>query len=256
MGGRFNVTNAVAAATTARELGVSWDAVAQGLLSAPPVRGRFEAIDEGQPFSVLVDFAHTPAALAEALRAARELAQRGYHPGQAPGPAGQVDGPAGTPSRVIVVLGAGGDRDRGKRPLMGRVASQLADVVVITSDNPRTEKPLAIIEEVASGTQGQQPVVEADRAQAISGAIAMAQGGDVVLIAGKGHETGQDFGTYVAPFDDAEVARDALRAAGHPGSAEGHGHERQRSAESAGSASSDSSSQRQGSPTATGTGVS
>jgi UDP-N-acetylmuramoyl-L-alanyl-D-glutamate--2,6-diaminopimelate ligase len=195
MGGRFNVANAVAAATAATELGVSGDAVAQGLATVPPVRGRFEAVDEGQPFSVLVDFAHTPAALAEALRAARELSV--------------------APGRVIVVLGAGGDRDRTKRPLLGRVASQLADVVVVTSDNPRSEDPLAIIQAVASGVQGECPLVEADRAQAIVEAIGMAEAGDVVLVAGKGHETGQDFGSYIQPFDDVEVAGAALRSRGH-----------------------------------------
>jgi UDP-N-acetylmuramoyl-L-alanyl-D-glutamate--2,6-diaminopimelate ligase len=203
MGGRFNVANAVAAATVATELSVGGDAIAQGLATVPPVRGRFETVDEGQPFSVLVDFAHTPAALAEALRAARELSV--------------------APGRVIVVLGAGGDRDRTKRPLLGRVASQLADVVVVTSDNPRSEDPLAIIQEVASGVQGQSPLVEADRAQAIVGAIGMAEAGDVVLVAGKGHETGQDFGSYIQPFDDVEVAGAALRSRGHDASREAGG---------------------------------
>jgi UDP-N-acetylmuramoyl-L-alanyl-D-glutamate--2,6-diaminopimelate ligase len=195
MGGRFNVANAVAAATAATELGVGGDAIAQGLATVPPVPGRFEAVDDGQPFSVLVDFAHTPAALAEALRAARELSA-----------------PAG---RVIVVLGAGGDRDRTKRPLLGRVASQLADVVVVTSDNPRSEDPRTIMQEVASGVQGQSPLVEEDRAQAIAAAIGMAEAGDVVLIAGKGHETGQDFGSCIQPFDDVGVAGAALRSKGH-----------------------------------------
>jgi UDP-N-acetylmuramoyl-L-alanyl-D-glutamate--2,6-diaminopimelate ligase len=114
------------------------------------------------------------------------------------------------------VFGAGGDRDRAKRPLMGQVASELADVVVITSDNPRSERPLAIIEEVASGARGGvAPLVDVDRARAISGALAAARAGDVVVIAGKGHETGQDFGSHVEPFDDAAVARDALRDLGY-----------------------------------------
>ena len=212
LGGRFNVDNALAAATVARELGVDWDVLAEGLATVAPVRGRFEAVDEGQPFSVLVDFAHTPAALAGALRAARDLAA---------GPASQGPASEGHPGRVIVVFGAGGDRDRAKRPLMGRVASELADVVVITSDNSRSEKPLAIIEEVASGIEAGRPLVDVDRARAIAGAIAMAGPGDVVLIAGKGHETGQDFGSHVEPFDDVEVARDALRAGGE-GPAVGH----------------------------------
>jgi UDP-N-acetylmuramoyl-L-alanyl-D-glutamate--2,6-diaminopimelate ligase len=201
MMGTFNVANAVAAATTARELGASWDAIKAGLASVQPVRGRFEEVDEGQPFTVLVDFAHTPAALAEALGAARDLANG---PGQGPG-------------RVIVVFGAGGERDRSKRPLMGAVASDLADVVVITSDNPRSEKPLSIIQEVSGGAHGAQPLIDPDRAGAIAVALATAQAGDVVLIAGKGHETGQDFGSHVEPFDDALVAREALRRRYCPG---------------------------------------
>jgi len=198
MAGRFNVVNAVAAATTARELGAGWDAVAKGLASVCPVRGRFEAIDNGQPFSVLIDFAHTPAAIAEALRAARELTTEG---------------------RVIIVFGAGGDRDKAKRPAMGRVASELADVVVVTSDNPRSEKPLTIISEVAAGVKGTGPLIDVDRARAIASAIGMAQPGDVVLVAGKGHETGQDFGDHVEPFDDAEVARQALAQRSYGGDA-------------------------------------
>jgi UDP-N-acetylmuramoyl-L-alanyl-D-glutamate--2,6-diaminopimelate ligase len=192
--GRFNVTNAVAAATTARELGVGWDAVISGLAAVAPVRGRFEPVEAGQPFTVLVDFAHTPAALGESLTAAREL----------------VGAKPGREGRLIVVFGAGGDRDRGKRPLMGRVASELADLVVITSDNPRSEKPLAIVEEVAGGVVKGQPLVELDRARAIAGALSIAGPGDVVVIAGKGHETGQDFGDHVEDFDDAEVAHRVL----------------------------------------------
>jgi UDP-N-acetylmuramoyl-L-alanyl-D-glutamate--2,6-diaminopimelate ligase len=196
MPGRFNITNAVAAATAAQELGANWDAISGGLASVQPVRGRFEDVDEGQPFTVLVDFAHTPAALAEALQAARDLANR-------PRPGHDV-------GRVIVVFGAGGDRDRAKRPLMGGVASDLADVVVITSDNPRSEKPLSIIEEIASGAHGAS-LIDADRAGAIGGALEAAEPGDVVLIAGKGHETGQDFGSHVEQFDDVLVARQNLR---------------------------------------------
>ena len=195
MGGRFNVSNALAAATTARELGAGWDAIRGGLAGVEPVRGRFQVVDEGQPFRVLVDFAHTPAALGEALKAARELTGRS---------------PAYGPGRVVIVFGAGGDRDRAKRPVMGEVASTLADVVIITSDNPRSEKPMAIIDEVASGARGAPAIVDVDRGVAIRSALAMARAGDVVLIAGKGHETGQDFGGYVEPFDDVEVARQAL----------------------------------------------
>jgi len=190
LGGRFNISNAVAAATTAIELGVTWEALAEGLRSVPLVEGRFQAVEEGQPFGVLVDFAHTPTALAESLRAARELAEAG---------------------RVIVVFGAGGDRDKVKRPLMGGSAAELADLVVVTSDNPRSEDPLEIIEEIVAGIPGGPALVEADRARAIAAALSMARAGDVVLIAGKGHEKGQDFGTHIEPFDDAEVARSALR---------------------------------------------
>jgi UDP-N-acetylmuramoyl-L-alanyl-D-glutamate--2,6-diaminopimelate ligase len=195
MGGRFNIGNALAAATTARELGADWDAISAGLAGVEPVRGRFQVVDEGQPFRVLVDFAHTPAALSEALKAARELT----------GPS-----PLHGRGRVLIVFGAGGDRDRAKRPAMGEVASTLADVAIITSDNPRSEKPLAIIEQVASGARGAPPLTDLDRGEAVRRALAMAREGDVVLIAGKGHETGQDFGDYVEPFDDVEVARLAL----------------------------------------------
>lgn len=201
MGGRFNVSNALAAATTAVELGVGKDAIVKGLASVNPVRGRFEPVEEGQPFAVLVDFAHTPAALAEALKAARELAA----------------------GRVIVVFGAGGERDRSKRPLLGRVASELADVVVVTTDNPRRERPEDIIAEVLAGVEGLAPVVEPDRAEAIAGALSMAGPGDVVLLAGKGHETGQDFGDHIDPFDDAAVARAVLARAGRAGGDAAHG---------------------------------
>jgi UDP-N-acetylmuramoyl-L-alanyl-D-glutamate--2,6-diaminopimelate ligase len=197
MKGRFNIANAVAAATAARELGADWKAISGGLASVPPVRGRFEEVDEGQAFTVLVDFAHTPAALTEALEAARELTIK--------------PGASHDRGRVIVVFGAGGDRDRAKRPVMGGVASDLADVVVITSDNPRSEKPLSIIEEVASGVHGAPPLTDPDRAGAISAALAKAGPGDVVLIAGKGHETAQDFGDHVEQFDDVVVTREALR---------------------------------------------
>ena len=205
MGGRFNVTNAVAAATTAVALGVPMEAVREGLARASTVRGRMQPVEPGSPVNVLVDFAHTPAALAAVLGAAREMAAA----------------PAG---RVIVVFGAGGDRDRGKRPAMGAVARRLADVAVVTTDNPRSEDPLAIIAEVAGGASevargaeskdaapgdGQLLVVP-DRAEAISRALGLAKPGDVVVLAGKGHETGQDFGDRVEPFDDVQVARQVL----------------------------------------------
>ena len=194
MGGRFNVANAVAAAATAAALGAPMEAVQAGLAAAPPVRGRLEVVQPGLPFSVLVDFAHTPAALRAALGAARELASGSQPPG-----------------RVLVVFGAGGERDRGKRPLMGEVASGLADVVFLTTDNPRSEDPMAIIGQVASGAREGQVVVQPDRAEAIAEAIGAARPGDVVLIAGKGHETTQEIGGQVRPFDDAVVARQAVR---------------------------------------------
>ena len=152
------------------------------------VPGRFEPIDEGQPFAVVVDYAHTPDSLATVLRAARDLGQ----------------------GRVIVVFGAGGDRDRGKRPLMGKVAVDLADVAIVTSDNPRSEEPLAIIQDVLQGT-GLDVEIDPDRRSAIARAVSLADDEDVVVIAGKGHEQGQDVGGVVSPFDDREVAREALR---------------------------------------------
>jgi len=190
--GRFNVANALAAATVAAELGFGADTVAEGLASAQQVRGRFEMVDEGQPFAVVVDFAHTPAALESALLAAREL--------------------VANEGRVIVVFGAGGDRDQSKRPLMGQVASKLSDVVIVTSDNPRSERAGTIASQIVEGAPG--ATVELDRRKAIYGALELAQAGDVVVLAGKGHESGQDFGTHVEPFDDKGVAREALARLG------------------------------------------
>jgi UDP-N-acetylmuramoyl-L-alanyl-D-glutamate--2,6-diaminopimelate ligase len=187
--GRFNLENALGAALAARALGCDDDAIRRGLESVRGVPGRFESVDAGQPFHVIVDYAHKPDALEKVLRAARELA----------------DG-----SRVVVVVGAGGDRDRGKRPLMGKLAAELADVAVITSDNPRSEDPEAIVAEIVAGAKG--PVeIELDRAAAIARAVELAQPGDVVVIAGKGAEQGQEFADRTIPFDDREAAKDALR---------------------------------------------
>jgi UDP-N-acetylmuramoyl-L-alanyl-D-glutamate--2,6-diaminopimelate ligase len=189
LGGRFNVGNALAAATCARALGVPVDTIAAGLASVEGVRGRFERVAVGQAFTVLVDYAHTPDGLTQALRGAREL----------------------TRGRLIVVFGAGGDRDHEKRPLMGAAATALADLAVITSDNPRSEDPEEIIRQVVAGaSDGSKLVVEADRASAILAALATADPGDVVVIAGKGHELGQEVGGRVLPFDDAATARAAL----------------------------------------------
>lgn len=195
MGGVFNVANAVAAATVGVTLGLDPGVIAEGLSAAPPVPGRFEAVEEGQPFVVVVDFAHTPASLERALDAARRIA------------VSSTD----SPGRVISVFGCGGDRDSGKRPEMGRVATDLSDVAVLTSDNPRTEDPAAIIEQVRAGVvRDGVLVVEPDRTTAIARALEGARAGDVVVLAGKGHETAQLIGDEVIPFDDREVARRLL----------------------------------------------
>jgi UDP-N-acetylmuramoyl-L-alanyl-D-glutamate--2,6-diaminopimelate ligase len=189
--GLFNVQNALAAVAAARSLGVEPTVIRTALAAAGRVPGRLEPVDEGQDFTVLVDYAHTPEALDNVLRAARQI----------------------TRGRLHVVFGAGGDRDRGKRPLMGHVASELADRVIVTSDNPRSEDPEAIVDEVLAGTSG-APEREVDRRRAIARALESAVAGDVVVIAGKGHEQGQEFaGGRKEPFDDVTVAREALRAA-------------------------------------------
>jgi len=191
LGGRFNVRNALAAGTAAAALGVDTAAIVEGLETVEAVRGRFEPVRAGQPFTVLVDYAHTPDGLEQALTSAREL--------------------TGGRGRVIVVFGAGGDRDRAKRPLMGAVATRLADLAVLTSDNPRSENPKAIIDEVAHGANGKAQLdVEVDRETAIRGALEAATAHDVVLIAGKGHELVQEVAGRTVAFDDAEVARQAL----------------------------------------------
>ena len=197
LGGQHNAANALAAATAARSLGVPAATIAAGIAAVERVPGRFEMIDEGQPFTVIVDYAHTPDGLTRALNAARQAA------------AGR---------RVAVVFGCGGDRDRAKRPLMGRVAAELADLAVVTSDNPRTEDPLAIIDAIRAGADpADRLVVEPDRAVAIEMAVNWAQPGDVVLLAGKGHETGQVIGTQTRPFDDRDAARAALASLPSPG---------------------------------------
>src|SRR4051794_33203244 len=182
--GRFNVLNALGAVVVARELGVEDAAIAEGLAGAELPPGRFEPVDEGQPFAVFVDYSHKPDALEHVLRAARGLTPEG---------------------RVIVVFGAGGDRDRGKRPLMGAIAAREADVSFVTSDNPRSEDPEAIIAEILGGIDGAGDVrVDPDRRAAIGAAIREARPGDVVVIAGKGHEQGQELaGGRKEPFDDA-----------------------------------------------------
>ncbi len=201
LGGAFNVANALAAAAAARELGVGPREVADGLSSVASIPGRFEAVDGGQPFTVLVDYAHTPDSLEQALRAARHAAAAG-----------------GGDGRVLVVFGSGGDRDRSKRPAMGDVAARLADVAVLTSDNPRSEDPLAIIDEVrggvAPGAALSSLIVEPDRRAAIATALRLAGTGDVVVVAGKGHETTQVVAGREVAFDDRVVVREELRRAG------------------------------------------
>ena len=186
--GRFNVENVLGVIAAAILLDVDEDEIAAGVAALDGVPGRFEAVDEGQPFSVVVDYAHKPDALDNVLRTARELA----------------DG------RVVVVFGAGGDRDRQKRPLMGKVARDLADVVIVTSDNPRSEDPLSIIQDVLQGT-GIDVEIDPDRRAAIGRAVELARAGDVIVIAGKGHEQGQEIAGKKLPFDDRIVAGEALR---------------------------------------------
>jgi UDP-N-acetylmuramoyl-L-alanyl-D-glutamate--2,6-diaminopimelate ligase len=199
--GRFNVANALGALAAAHALGRDLDVLLSALERGVRVPGRFEPVEEGQSFAVLVDYAHTPDSLENVLRAAGELA-------------------AASDGRVICVFGAGGDRDRGKRPLMGQIAVALADVVLVTSDNPRSEDPEAIIAEIFCGIEG-SPVGRrghgasgiVDRRDAIELAIEQASAGDVVVIAGKGHEQGQEFAAgHKLPFDDVTVAREALRS--------------------------------------------
>jgi UDP-N-acetylmuramoyl-L-alanyl-D-glutamate--2,6-diaminopimelate ligase len=191
--GDFNVANALAALGVAHALGLDLSAAAAALASAEQVPGRFESIDEGQPFAVVVDYAHTPDSLENVLGAARRI----------------------TSGRLISVFGCGGDRDRDKRPLMGRAGTELSDLAVVTSDNPRSEEPRAIIEQIEAGIGEDAPaevVVEQDRRAAIALALERAGEGDTVVIAGKGHEQGQEFedGRKI-PFDDRDVAREELR---------------------------------------------
>jgi UDP-N-acetylmuramoyl-L-alanyl-D-glutamate--2,6-diaminopimelate ligase len=184
--GAFNVSNALGALACLVTAGVPVEDAVRGIAGLPGVPGRMERVDAGQPFTALVDYAHTPEAVASLLRTVRDV----------------------TPGRVIVVLGCGGDRDRGKRPLMGKAAVEGADVAVFTSDNPRGEDPLVILAEM------DQPgaLVEPDRRAAIALAVAQAQPGDAVVVAGKGHEPGQEVDGVVTPFDDRVVLREALEA--------------------------------------------
>jgi UDP-N-acetylmuramoyl-L-alanyl-D-glutamate--2,6-diaminopimelate ligase len=191
MPGAFNVANALCAVAALGELGVDVESAAAGV-AATGVPGRMERIEQGQPFAVIVDYAHKPDAVTAALQALRPV----------------------TEGRLLLVLGAGGDRDPGKRPIMGEIASRLADVVIVTDDNPRSERPETIREQIISGMDRQTSSAEVldvgDRASAIRRALRSARAGDTVLIAGKGHETGQDVNGEVLPFDDREVTRRVL----------------------------------------------
>jgi UDP-N-acetylmuramoyl-L-alanyl-D-glutamate--2,6-diaminopimelate ligase len=187
--GRFNLLNLLGAVAAARALGVADEAIVAAVPRAARVPGRFEPVDEGQPFSVVVDYAHTPDSLENLLTAARELASQ----------------------RLLVVFGCGGDRDRGKRARMGEIAARLADRAIVTSDNPRSEDPEAIVAQVLAGTGGRAEAI-VDRRAAIARGVELAGSGDVLVIAGKGHEQGQEFeGGRREPFDDVTVAREALR---------------------------------------------
>jgi UDP-N-acetylmuramoyl-L-alanyl-D-glutamate--2,6-diaminopimelate ligase len=193
--GAFNVANAVIALVLLAGTGLSVEKAAEGIAALPGVPGRMEKIDAGQPFLAVVDYAHTPAAVTTLLETVRSV----------------VTG------RVLVVLGCGGDRDRAKRPLMGAAAAEQADVAVLTSDNPRSEDPQAILDAMLRGVDDVPPdrraevLVEPDRALAIQAAVARARPGDVVVVAGKGHETGQTQGDVVRPFDDRVVLRESLQ---------------------------------------------
>jgi UDP-N-acetylmuramoyl-L-alanyl-D-glutamate--2,6-diaminopimelate ligase len=192
--GAFNVMNALAAFTAGLAVGIPVNAIAAGLESVASVPGRLEPVETGQPFLVLVDYAHTPDALLRALDAVR----------------------ATGPKRLLCVFGCGGDRDRGKRPLMGKVAAEHADEVFLTSDNPRSEDPTAILAEIEAGVRGAAHVrTIVDRKEAIGAAVLACSDGDALLIAGKGHETYQILGTRTIPFDDRKVAREALAARGY-----------------------------------------
>jgi len=188
LGGAFNVANAVLAAEIAVALGHGVPEVAEAMAASKSVPGRFESIEEGQDFTVIVDYAHTPDGLAAVLETARQV----------------------TDGRLVVVFGAGGDRDRGKRPRMGEVARRWADRVVVTTDNPRGENPLDIMAAIVSGMEKPPELIEPDRRAAIRHALAGARRGDLVLVAGKGHEATQTIGDQIIEFDDRQVVREEL----------------------------------------------
>jgi len=184
-----NVYNILSAAGAAAAVGVPWEVILEGIRRSPAIRGRFEKIDVGQKFIAIVDYAHTEDALERLIYTARSL----------------------TKGKIITVFGCGGDRDRGKRPRMGAIATRLSDFVIITSDNPRSEKPEDIIKEIETGAARRNYLIEPDRKEAIKRAVLMAEENDVLLIAGKGHETCQEIGGTKFPFNDREVIEESIR---------------------------------------------
>jgi UDP-N-acetylmuramoyl-L-alanyl-D-glutamate--2,6-diaminopimelate ligase len=196
VGGKFNVSNSLAAATVAAGLGVDIVDIVSGLAAAGTVAGRFQSISSNAPFDVIVDYAHTPDALQRVLDTTREII--------APG------------GKIILVFGCGGDRDKAKRPQMGAIAATQADCVIVTSDNPRSEEPMDIADQIISGIEDVvrrlAVSVELDRRSAIELALMTARKGDVVIIAGKGHEITQTIGNQVLPFNDAQVANELIGA--------------------------------------------
>jgi UDP-N-acetylmuramoyl-L-alanyl-D-glutamate--2,6-diaminopimelate ligase len=193
--GKFNADNVLAACGVALSYGLDWKTISTAIASFPGVPGRFESVQQGQPFLIVVDYAHTDDALRNVISAAREL----------------------HPQRVITLFGCGGDRDRSKRPLMAQAASQASDFVVLTSDNPRSEDPIAIMNDALVGLRrfDTPHIIEPDRAKAIRAAIQEAAAGDIVILAGKGHETYQVLKDRVIHFDDREVARGVLAGMGY-----------------------------------------
>lgn len=199
--GRANLSNLLAAAATAYGLGLSLECIAAGIRQLERVPGRFERVEAGQPFAVVVDFAHTDLAFSTLLETAREL----------------------TRGRVLIIFGCGGDRDRTKRPIMGEIAGRLADQIILTTDNPRSEDPVRIINDIVVGVQkaGGNYLIEVDRERALEKALELAREGDIVLLAGKGHQDTQIYRDRVEPWNDLEVARRALARRGFARAAAG-----------------------------------
>jgi UDP-N-acetylmuramoyl-L-alanyl-D-glutamate--2,6-diaminopimelate ligase len=193
--GRINVYNILAACGAGLSYGFPPELIAMGIRECQAVPGRFERVDEGQPFTVVVDYAHTDDALRNVIAVARAL----------------------NPGRIVTLFGCGGDRDRSKRPLMGQAAAEGSDVVVLTSDNPRSEDPLSIMNDALVGIRRHDVphIIEPDRATAIARALKEARAGDIVILAGKGHETYQVLGDRTIQFDDREVAREVLKGFGY-----------------------------------------